>query len=202
MENLYYLPISLVENVLFEQPENGIALVDTNGVQHLLEFSNLELQKYYQHYYIDIQSNSNGVNEVGDDYKIPIGIDFSSKQGIKLMPFEEFKKEFDMSLLAKIDSLLLEIDGEEVEFIIVTIKKQMIEEALFVNENISINLGKVGNIDLTTINLTKIYSSVSSYDNATLAFIQTESNDLELFGLLLEPDFDNPNRDQLTLKKL
>ncbi len=40
MENLYYLPISLVENVLFEQPENGLAL-NIGGELFPLEFSNL-----------------------------------------------------------------------------------------------------------------------------------------------------------------
>ena len=126
MDNLYYLPISLVENVLFEEPENGIAMVDFEGNQHLLDFTNVELQKYYEHYFVNIQRSAHGMNEVGDDYKIPIGIEIlPNDEGIKLMSFDDFQKEFDATHLSKIDSIILNLNGEDKEFIIVQLAKKM-----------------------------------------------------------------------------
>jgi hypothetical protein len=202
MDNLYYLPISLVENVLFEKPINGIALIDFEGNQHLLNFSNIELQKYYEHYFIEIQRNAHGMNEVGDDYKIPIGIEIlSNDEGLKLMPFEDFQKEFDATHLSKIDSIILNFNGEDKEFIIVQLAKKMLEEAAFNNNEISIDLGK-WKIKISNFMIPIILSSLSQADKKAILTYEEKDDSLELFGLLLEPDFDSPDRRQLTIKKI
>lgn len=201
MENLYYLPIFLVENVLFEKPENSITIEFMDGSIIQLDFTNTELEKYYKHYYIEMQEQAKGV-EVDDSYKIPIGIEFYGEKAI-LLSFEDFKKEFDKTHLSRIDGIILNVDGEEKEFFVVQLERELLEEVIFNQEEVSLDLGK-WNIKISTLLLPVIISSLSPQDKkAILVYEQKEKGEeLELFGLLLEPDFDNPERTQLTLKKI
>ena len=199
MENLYYLPIYLVENVLFEEPKNGIAVQFNDGSTIQLYFSNVELEKYYRHYYIKMQQEAKGI-EFNDEYNIPIGVVFNEKNAI-LIPFEYFKKEFDKSYLSKFKGIIFNVDGEEKEFFVVQFQKDLLEKVVFDNEDISLDLGK-WKIKISTFVLHIILPLLSLQDEKATLVYEEKGENLELFGLLMEPDFDNPEKTKLTLKIL
>ncbi len=198
MEYLYYLPISLVEHVLFEVPENGLA-IDFGEEVVSLEFTNSELQKYYEHYYVHIQNEAKGV-EYGEDYKIPIGVSFEGEKAF-LIPFKDFRKDFDSTHLSRIESIILNIDGKEKEFFLIQLEKSLLEEAAFDNEEISIDLGK-WKVKISHILIPIIISSLSEKDEKAILAYEQEEEELELVGLLVEPDFEDSSRRTLTIKKI
>jgi len=199
MENLYYVPISLVEHVLFEDLGSKIGIELTNGEILPLEASNLELQQYYQHYYVDIQNKSKGI-QFDENYKIPIGIELEDEKP-KLISFDKFKSEFDKSHISRIDSIILKFNGEEKEYFIIQIDKELLEDSLFEQDSIYVNIGKY-KVEVSTFTIPVIVSSLSENDKKAVLVYEEKEDKLELFGLLLEPDFDNPSRKKLTLKKL
>ena len=199
MDNLYYVPINLVENVLFEELGNSIGIELINGENIPLQASNSELEKYYKHYYVNIQNQSKNF-QVDDDYKIPLGVLFDEDKAV-LINFDDFKKEFDATHLSRIDEIYLNIDGEQKEFFLIQVKKELLEDSLFNNDEIDIDLGKWKvNISIFTIPI--IISSLSKNDEKAILAYEKKGVELEFFGLLLEPDFDNPAKTELTLKKI
>ena len=47
-----------------------------------------------------------------------------------------------------------------------------------------------------------ILSSLSQADKKAILTYEEKDDSLELFGLLLEPDFDSPDRTKLTIKEI
>ncbi len=147
-----------------------------------------------------MQEHSKGIEYTNDEYKIPIGIEFDKKK-VKLMAFVDFQMEFDATHLSSIQSYIFNFDGEEKEFFLVQFEKTLLEEVAFNNEEISINLGK-WEIHISSFLIPMIISSLSENDKKAILAYEEKGEELELVGLLFEPDFDDNSKNQMVLKKL